>query len=121
MGKNEKVKNISGLQNGAIRRLQIGAGFKDYRSGQEGFQIGTQRLLIGAWISNRGKEISNRGKRDSIWGRDYKSVQNKANSYQEKPYDIFLCSFHWNCCSAYCLFTITCYIFCIMLSNELFI
>ena len=27
---------IMGLQNGAIRGLQIGAGFRDYKSGQEG-------------------------------------------------------------------------------------
>ena len=30
-----------GLQNGTIRGLQIGAGFRDYKSGQEGLQIGT--------------------------------------------------------------------------------
>ena len=30
-----------GLQNGAIRGLQIRAGFRDYKSGQERLQIGT--------------------------------------------------------------------------------
>ena len=63
MGKNEKVKKNSGLQNAASRGLQIGAGFTDYKSGQEGLQI---EPALG--ISNRGKEISNRG-------RDYKSWQ----------------------------------------------
>ena len=47
-----------GLHNGAIRRLYIGAGFRDYRSEQE-------RVQIGAGISNQSKEISNQG-------RDYK-------------------------------------------------
>ena len=44
-----------GLDNEAIRGLQIGAGFRNYKSGQEGLQIG---------ISNWDKKISNRGKRD---------------------------------------------------------
>ena len=57
--KTKKWKKFSGLQNGAMRGLQIGAGFRDYKSGQEGLQIGT---ALG--ISNRGKEITNRGKRD---------------------------------------------------------
>ena len=51
-----------GLDNEAIRVLQIGAGFRDCKSRQEGLQIG-----ISNWdkkISNRGKQISNRGKRD---------------------------------------------------------
>ena len=46
-----------------MRVLQIGAGFRDYKSRQDGLQIGA---ALG--ISNRGKEISNRR-------RDYKSVQ----------------------------------------------
>ena len=54
--KTKKRKNFSGLQNGIIRGLQIGAGFWDYKSGQDGLQIGAP---LG--ISNR--------------GRDYKSVQ----------------------------------------------
>ena len=37
MGKKE---NNSGLQNGATRGLQIGVGFRDYKSGQEGLQTG---------------------------------------------------------------------------------
>ena len=68
-GKNEKVgKKFSGLQNGAIRGLKIGAGFRDYKSGQKGLQIGT---ALG--ISNRGKKITNRGKEVSNRGRHYKS------------------------------------------------
>ena len=63
MGKNKKVgKYFSGLQNGAIKGLQFGASFRDYKSGQEGCQIGAKRLQIGAGISNRDKEISNRGR-----------------------------------------------------------
>ena len=42
MRKNEKMeKFFSGLQNGAFMGLQIGANFGDYKSGQEGLQIGT--------------------------------------------------------------------------------
>ena len=56
-------KKFSGLQTEAMRGLQIGAGFKDYRLGQEGLQIGA---ALG--ISNRGKKITN-------YGRDFKSGQ----------------------------------------------
>ena len=63
MGKNEKVEKIFWLQNGAIRGLQIGAGFRDYKSGQEGLQIGAAL------------EISNRGKKSTNRGRDFKSGQ----------------------------------------------
>ena len=38
--KRKSGKTFSGFQNGAIRRLEIGAGFRDYKSGQEGLQIG---------------------------------------------------------------------------------
>ena len=56
MGKTKKWEKLSGLHNGAIKELQIGADFS-YKSGQEGFQIGANRLEIGAGgISNRGKE-----------------------------------------------------------------
>ena len=64
MGKKEKREKLFCFTKRAIRGLQIGAGFRDYKSGQEGLQIGA---VLG--ISNWGKEISNRG-------RDYKSVQN---------------------------------------------
>ena len=57
--KTKKWEKFSGLQNGAMRGLQIGAGFRDYKSGQEGLQIGA---ALG--ISNRGKETTNRGRRD---------------------------------------------------------
>ena len=69
MGKKQKTgKKFSGLQNGVIRGLQIGAGFRDYKSEQEG-------LLIGAafGVSNRGKKITN-------WGRDFKSGQRDFKS-----------------------------------------
>ena len=56
--KTKKGGKNFGLHNGAIRRLHIGAGFRDYRSEQE-------RVQIGAGISNQSKEISNQG-------RDYK-------------------------------------------------
>ena len=69
MRKNEKVGKYCGLHNGAIRGLHIETGFRDYRSKQEGVQIGAaleisnqgKRLQIGTGISNRGKEISNQG------------------------------------------------------------
>ena len=66
--KTKKWENISGLKNGAIRGLQIGAGFRDYKSEQEQIEAA---LKISNWskkITNRGKEISNRG-------RYYKSGQ----------------------------------------------
>ena len=53
----KKWENVSRLQNGAIRGLQIGAGFRDYNSGQEALQIGA---VLG--ISNRDKKITNRDK-----------------------------------------------------------
>ena len=77
-GKNEKSgRKFSGLQNGVIRRLQIGTGSreqigargvantgsfrdsksgqKDYKSGQE-FQIGAKRFQFGARIINQGSD-----------------------------------------------------------------
>ena len=54
--KKRKKQEKSGLQNGAIRGLQIGAGFRDYKSGKEGLQKG---VFLG--ISNCGKKITNRG------------------------------------------------------------
>ena len=59
--KNEKVGKD--FLDGAIKGLQIGVSFRDYRSGQEGVQIGAALR-----ISSRGKKITNRG-------RDFKSVQ----------------------------------------------
>ena len=63
MRKVGKWEKIYGLQNGAITGLQIRAGFRNCKSGQERLQIGA---ALG--ISIRGKEISNQG-------RDYKSGQ----------------------------------------------
>ena len=58
LGKTKKwKKKISGLQNGAIRGLQIEAGFKDYKLGQEVLQI-----VAALRISNLGKKITNRGR-----------------------------------------------------------
>ena len=54
----EKTKNwkkYSGLQNGEIRRLLLGAVFRDYKSGQ-GFQIGAKRFQIETEITNQGKK-----------------------------------------------------------------
>ena len=61
---------FSGLQNGAIRGLQIGPDFRDHKSGKEGLKIG-----VALGISNRGENITNRGKEVSNRGRDYKSGQ----------------------------------------------
>ena len=69
--KKRKSGNIfSGLQNRAIRGLQIGACFRDYQSGQEGLQI-----EAGLGISNRGKKITNRGRDFKSGQRDFKSGQ----------------------------------------------
>ena len=40
MGKTKKWEKFSGLQNGAMKGLQIGTGFRDCKLGQEGLQIG---------------------------------------------------------------------------------
>ena len=55
-------KRLSGLQNGAIRGLQIEAGFRDYKSRQDGLQIGAKRFQIGVEITSQCK-------------RDFKSGQ----------------------------------------------
>ena len=80
MGKNERlVKTFLGLQNGAIRGMQIGAreitnkgsfrDFKsrqnDYKSGQR-FQIGAKRFQIDAEITNRAKRNFESGQRLQI-------------------------------------------------------
>ena len=70
-GKKQKSrKRFSGLQNVAVRGIQIGAGFRDYKSGQEGLQIGA---ALG--ISNRDKKITNWARRISNRCRGYKSVK----------------------------------------------
>ena len=48
----ESGKNFSASQNRAIRGLNIGAGFRDYKSRQERLQTGTKILQIGAVITN---------------------------------------------------------------------
>lgn len=63
----ESGKNFSASQNRAIRGLNIGAGFRDYKSRQERLQI---MEILG--ISNRDKKITNRRS-------DYKLVQNIRN------------------------------------------
>ena len=68
--KTKKWENFFGLHNGAIRRLHIGAGFRDYRSREEAEQIGTALE-----ISNRGKKITNRGWDFKSEQRDFKSGQ----------------------------------------------
>ena len=60
-------KKLSGLQNGAIRGLKIGASFRHYKSGQRGLQIGAS---LG--ISDRGKKII----------KDFKSGQRDFRSGQ---------------------------------------
>ena len=37
---------FSGLQNGAMWKLQIGVGFNDYKSGQERLQIGAEHAIL---------------------------------------------------------------------------
>ena len=68
--KRKSWKRLSGLQNGAIRGLQIGVSFRDYRSGQEGVQIGAALR-----ISSRGKKITNRGKPNGHIFVDSPSIQ----------------------------------------------
>ena len=66
--KTKKWGKKFGLHNGAIRRLYIGAGFRDYRSKQERLQIGEALE-----ISNRDKKITNRGWDFKLEQRDFKS------------------------------------------------
>ena len=68
--KRKSGKKNSGLQNGTIRGLQIGAGFRDYKFGQERLQI-----WAAFWISNRGKKITNQGRDFKLGQRDFKSKQ----------------------------------------------
>ena len=63
----ESGKNFSPSQNWAIRGLNMGGGFRDYKSRQERLQI---MEILG--ISNRDKKITNRRS-------DYKLVQNIRN------------------------------------------
>ena len=64
MKKWEKIFWVTnGLQNGAIRALQIGAGFRDYKSGQQELEMG-----IALGISNRGRDFQ-------LGQRDFKSGQ----------------------------------------------
>ena len=66
----ESGKNFSGLQNRAIRGLNIGAGFRDYKSRQERLKI---RKTLGIW--NRDKKITNLGRNFKLGQRDLKSGQ----------------------------------------------
>ena len=50
-----------------MRELQIRVGFRDYKSGQEGLQIGVAKQ-----ISNRSEKITN-------WGRDFKSESGQGD------------------------------------------
>ena len=75
--KTKKWETSSGLQNGAMRGVQIGAGFRGYKSGHKGLQIGA---ALG--ISNRGREITN-------WVRDFKLGQRDFKSGQEALAEMF--------------------------------
>ena len=66
----KKWEKFSELRNGTIKRLQIGTGLRDYKSGQEGLQIGA---ALG--ISNRGKMITGRGRDFKLGRRDFKLGQ----------------------------------------------
>ena len=44
--KRKSEKMFSGLQNGAMWKLQIGVGFNDYKSGQERLQIGAEHAIL---------------------------------------------------------------------------
>ena len=59
----KRWKKFSGLLNGVLRGLRIGAGFRDYKSRQEGLQI---RAAL---------EILNQGKYYKSGQRDFKSGQ----------------------------------------------
>ena len=62
--KRKNGKKSSGLRNGTIRGLQIGTGFRYYKSGQEGLQKDTA-LEISNWLN----KITNRGNKNFILGQ----------------------------------------------------
>ena len=76
-------KNKKWGKNGAIRGLQIGAGFRDCKSGQEELQIGA---ALG--ISNRDKKITNRGDRDFKSGKRLqigtRGISNRGKDYKSR-------------------------------------
>ena len=90
------------LQNGAIRGLQIGPGFRDYKSGQGGLQMGAaEAFQIGArGITNRGRDFKSR-QRDlgqriqieaiGIKGRDYNLVQNTHKQMSQHLFFVNSC------------------------------
>ena len=61
--KRKSGKNFSGLQNGGIRGLQIGPGFRDYKPGQEGLQ------------TDNFSDFKSGQKDYKSWQRDFKSAQ----------------------------------------------
>ena len=88
-GKKQKSgKNFSSVQNRAIRGLQIGASFRDYKLGQERLHIGA------AWgISNWGKKIANRGRDFKLQQRDFKlgqrlQIEVRGISNQDRNYKL---------------------------------
>ena len=62
--KRKNGKKFSGLRNGTIRGLQIGTGFRYYKSGQEGLQKDAA-LEISNWLN----KITNRGNKNFILGQ----------------------------------------------------
>ena len=71
---------FQGLQNKAIRELQIRAGFRDYKSGQERLQIG-----VAEEISNRGNKITNRSRDFKSGQRDFKQGQRLQIGAEHMP------------------------------------
>ena len=61
--KTKKWEKFSGLQNGGIRGLQIGPGFRDYKPGQEGLQ------------TDNFSDFKSGQKDYKSWQRDFKSAQ----------------------------------------------
>ena len=70
VGKNEKVGKIFWITKRGNEGITNWGRFRDYKSGQEGLQIGA---ALG--ISNRGKEITNRGRNFKSGQRDFESGQ----------------------------------------------
>ena len=94
-------KTFSGLQNGAVSGLQIGAHFRDYKSEKEGLQIGVALV-----ISNRDKKITNQGRDFKSGQRDFKSwqrlqigargISNRGRNYKSVRNSNNVCSGHGN-------------------------
>ena len=73
-------KKVSRLPNETIWELQIGAGFRNYKSAQEVLHLGAALKIL-----NRGIKVANRD-RITNRSRDYKLVQKRVGQLSRSSY-----------------------------------